>query len=87
MLKSFGANKINVIKVVRALTNLGLKEAKDLVESAPAPVRAGRLQGSGRRRQGQARSRRRDRRGQVTSSGEISAKGVFGRGDAARHPF
>lgn len=38
VLKSFGANKINVIKAVRALTNLGLKEAKDLVESAPAPV-------------------------------------------------
>lgn len=38
VLKSFGANKINVIKAVRALTNLGLKEAKDLVESAPASV-------------------------------------------------
>lgn len=38
ILQSFGANKINVIKAVRALTNLGLKEAKDLVESAPAPI-------------------------------------------------
>jgi large subunit ribosomal protein L7/L12 len=39
MLKSFGANKINVIKAVRALTNLGLKEAKDLVEGTQnAPV-------------------------------------------------
>ena len=38
ILKDVGAKKINVIKVVRALTNLGLKEAKDLVESAPAPV-------------------------------------------------
>src|SRR6266545_7566205 len=38
ILKDIGAKKINVIKVVRALTNLGLKEAKDLVESAPAPV-------------------------------------------------
>jgi large subunit ribosomal protein L7/L12 len=38
VLKSFGANKINVIKAVRALTNLGLKEAKDLVEGAPASV-------------------------------------------------
>jgi large subunit ribosomal protein L7/L12 len=38
VLKDVGAKKINVIKVVRALTNLGLKEAKDLVESAPAPV-------------------------------------------------
>jgi len=38
ILKDVGAKKINVIKAVRALTNLGLKEAKDLVESAPAPV-------------------------------------------------
>lgn len=38
MLTDVGAKKINVIKAVRALTNLGLKEAKDLVESAPAPV-------------------------------------------------
>lgn len=38
VLESFGANKINVIKAVRALTNLGLKEAKDLVESAPTAV-------------------------------------------------
>jgi large subunit ribosomal protein L7/L12 len=41
VLKSVGEKKINVIKVVRALTNLGLKEAKDLVESAPAPVLQG----------------------------------------------
>ena len=38
VLKTVGEKKINVIKVVRSLTNLGLKEAKDLVESAPAPV-------------------------------------------------
>ena len=38
VLQAVGDKKINVIKVVRALTNLGLKEAKDLVESAPAPV-------------------------------------------------
>lgn len=36
-----GAQKINVIKEVRALTGLGLKEAKDLVESAPKPVKEG----------------------------------------------
>ncbi|MCR4338175.1 MAG: 50S ribosomal protein L7/L12 [Candidatus Omnitrophica bacterium] len=36
-----GANKINVIKEVRAATNLGLKEAKDLVEAAPKPVKEG----------------------------------------------
>ncbi len=38
ILKAVGEKKINVIKAVRAVTNLGLKEAKDLVESAPAPV-------------------------------------------------
>ena len=38
ILTAIGDKKINVIKVVRALTNLGLKEAKDLVESAPATV-------------------------------------------------
>lgn len=38
VLRDVGAKKINVIKVVRSLTNLGLKEAKELVESAPAPV-------------------------------------------------
>lgn len=38
-LKEIGPNKINVIKAVRELTNLGLKESKDLVEGAPKPVR------------------------------------------------
>jgi large subunit ribosomal protein L7/L12 len=38
ILKEIGAKKINVIKAVRQITSLGLKEAKDLVESAPAPV-------------------------------------------------
>jgi len=38
-LTNAGANKVNVIKVVRAVTGLGLKEAKDLVESAPATVK------------------------------------------------
>ena len=41
VLKSVGANKINVIKVVREITGLGLKEAKDLVDSAPKPVKEG----------------------------------------------
>ena len=41
ILASYGEKKINVIKEVRALTGLGLKEAKDLVESAPAPVKEG----------------------------------------------
>jgi large subunit ribosomal protein L7/L12 len=38
ILSDFGANKINVIKAVRELTGLGLKEAKDLVEAAPKPL-------------------------------------------------
>jgi large subunit ribosomal protein L7/L12 len=41
ILASFGEKKINVIKEVRAVTSLGLKEAKDLVEGAPKPVREG----------------------------------------------
>ena len=40
-LKEIGANKIAVIKAVRAVTSLGLKEAKDLVESAPKPIKEG----------------------------------------------
>ncbi len=43
IMTSFGEKKIDVIKVVRTLTSLGLKEAKDLVESAPAPVKEGAL--------------------------------------------
>ena len=41
VLESFGENKINVIKVVRAATGLGLKEAKDLVEGVPSKVKEG----------------------------------------------
>lgn len=41
ILKAFGANKIEVIKVVRAITGLGLKEAKDMVEGAPSTVKEG----------------------------------------------
>ena len=41
ILTSFGENKVNVIKAVRELTSLGLKEAKDLVDGAPKPVKEG----------------------------------------------
>ena len=41
ILTGFGDNKVPVIKVVRALTGLGLKEAKDLVEGVPSPVKEG----------------------------------------------
>lgn len=41
ILSSFGANKVAVIKAVRAVVGLGLKEAKELVESAPIPIKEG----------------------------------------------
>jgi large subunit ribosomal protein L7/L12 len=41
VLTSSGANKVAVIKVVREITSLGLKESKDLVDSAPAPIKEG----------------------------------------------
>ncbi|MEE4303996.1 MAG: 50S ribosomal protein L7/L12, partial [Wenzhouxiangella sp.] len=41
VLASFGDNKVGVIKAVRGITGLGLKEAKELVEGAPAPVKEG----------------------------------------------
>ena len=41
ILSSFGDQKVAVIKVIRAITSLGLKEAKELVEGAPAPVKEG----------------------------------------------
>jgi large subunit ribosomal protein L7/L12 len=41
VLSTFGENKVNVIKAVRELTGLGLKEAKDLVDGAPKPVKEG----------------------------------------------
>ncbi|MCP4010906.1 MAG: 50S ribosomal protein L7/L12 [Proteobacteria bacterium] len=47
VLTSFGEKKVGVIKAVRAITGLGLKEAKDLVESAPAPIKEGVAKGEG----------------------------------------
>jgi len=41
VLTAAGANKINVIKAVREVTSLGLKEAKDLVDGAPKPIKEG----------------------------------------------
>ena len=46
-LTDIGDKKINVIKVVREVTSLGLKEAKDLVEAAPKPIKEGGHQGRG----------------------------------------
>ena len=47
VLSSFGEKKVGVIKAVRSITGLGLKEAKDLVESAPAPIKEGVAKGEG----------------------------------------
>ena len=41
VLKAAGANKLNVVKIVKELTGLGLKEAKDLVDGAPKPIKEG----------------------------------------------
>ena len=62
VLATLGAQKINVIKEVRAITSLGLKEAKDLVEGAPKAREGRRFQGRGGEDQEAARRRRRDRR-------------------------
>ena len=68
ILKEVGAKKIQVIKVVREITGLGLKEAKDLVEAAPKEVKGGATKDDAAA-QGKARSRRRRRRSQVTRAG------------------
>ena len=65
VLTGAGDKKIQVIKVVRAATGLGLKEAKALVDEAPKPVKEGVEQGGGRQAQGRPRGGRRLRRGQV----------------------
>jgi len=53
ILKEIGANKINVIKAVREVTTLGLKEAKELVEAAPKPVKEGVTKGRSQQRYGE----------------------------------
>ena len=70
-----GEKKINVIKEVRAITGLGLKEAKDLVEAAPKAGQGRRQQGRGCRAQEEARGRRRHGRGQVSHSDYLRKAG------------
>jgi large subunit ribosomal protein L7/L12 len=85
-LTSFGSNKIAVIKVARALTGLGLKEAKDKVESAPYRPARGCQEGGRRGRQEAARGGRRHRHPEVTSS--FSDAPLESRGRAIRSdPF
>ena len=65
VMTSFGDKKINVIKAVREVTSLGLKEAKDLVESAPATGQGRRLQGARPRRSRRSSRKRSSGRAQV----------------------
>ena len=65
ILTDAGANKIGVIKAVREVTSLGLKEAKDLVDGAPKDGQGGRVQGRRREHQEEARRGRREGRDQV----------------------
>ena len=65
ILTGAGDKKIQVIKVVRAITGLGLKEAKDLVDGAPGAGQGGRCQGGGRVDQGAARGSGSRRRAEV----------------------
>ena len=83
VLAAFGDQKIQVIKVVRALTGLGLKEAKEVVEGCSQGDQGRRHQGRGRGRQEAARGRRRHRRDQVERF--TSCEDPEGRG-AARRP-
>ena len=66
VLTAIGDKKINVIKAVREVTSLGLKEAKELVESAPTNDQGGGVQGRGRGDQGEVRRGRSSGRAQVS---------------------
>ena len=68
VLKEVGANKINVIKAVREVTSLGLKEAKDLVDGAPKSHQGRRLEGRSRDHQEEVHRSRRSCRSQITSA-------------------
>ncbi len=81
-LTTLGANKVNVIKVVRAVTGLGLKEAKDLVDGAPKPVKEGVSKADAESHPQAARRSRRNRRNQVIADVEIGLAG-----DRQPYPF
>ncbi len=82
-LTDVGANKINVIKVVREVTSLGLKEAKDLVEAAPKAVKEARHQGRGGDHQEEVRGSRRQGRGQVMPRASCSCRWLLVRSNRA----
>ena len=79
VLAAVGDKKIEVIKEVRAITGLGLKEAKDLVEGAPKPVKEGVSKEEGREDQGAAREGRRQGRAQVARRHRRMARVRFAR--------
>ena len=82
VLTAAGDKKIQVIKEVRAITGLGLKEAKDLVEGAPKPVKEGVTKAEAEQIKDQARRGRRHRRAQVCAPSR-AAIGTPGSGRAA----
>ena len=85
MLTAAGDKKIEVIKEVRAITALGLKEAKDLVEGAPEGRQGRRQQGRSREDQGPARKGRRQGRAQVSACGSLRrASSAFKDGPGSR---
>ena len=67
-LQDIGPNKINVIKAAREITTLGLREAKELVESAPARIKEGIAKDEAGEHQGQVGRGRGGRRGKVTGA-------------------
>lgn len=78
VLESFGDNKIGVIKVVRSATGLGLKEAKDLVESRTCQDQGRHFQGRCREAQGRTGRGQGDRRYQVANLGNMgSTRGTW----------
>ena len=81
ILNAAGEKKIQVIKVVRELTGLGLKEAKDLVDGAPKAVKEKVSQGRGGGHEEEARGGRRDGGSQITS-----ARGVTRTGESVSAP-
>ena len=76
MLTAAGDNKVNVIKVVREVTGLGLKEAKDLVDGAPKPVKEGDSKADAESHPEAARRSRREGRDQVIAMRSLGLAGV-----------
>ena len=84
VLTEVGPNKIPVIKVVRELTGLGLKEAKDLVDAAPKPVKEGVATRRGRQDQGRSRGAGRQGRHQVAHGARTGFRARPSRSEEAR---